>query len=495
MPEEPGEHPDDQEPDGQADELDPARHPDRRRRTARCHARDRSRGHRPSERRRSAVTALRVRESSATVGPMATPRSRRAARHRARRRRAQHRARRLAVIGIVAALALVTLILTAFGSSSPEPVATTTVAAPRRATGVAARAPGAGDGREPPDQAARRRRRRDRDRVPRRRTAARWSCSPSGARPTRACSPGSGAGSPAPRRQGPVWYQLEGGPGTEVLDVGAAPGTDVYSPVDGTVVSISRLRDRRQGARLADRRAAERRAVADRLAHPPRARPVARGRQPGARVVVQARTVVDVAAVERQALAKHARARGNNVAIDVHPAAGSLALNILFVGDVVGRPGPRGARGSARRAPRGARASTAASSTARTSPTASASPRSSPTGCSPPAPTRSRSATTPGDGRRSRPTSPTSDRVVPAREPPGRRPGPRAHRRRGARRDAGRRRQRDGLAVARARAEHVGDRRRARRRGAREDARRSSSTSMPRRRARRSRWRGGSTGG
>ena len=50
-------------------------------------------------------------------------------------------------------------------------------------------------------------------------------------------------------------------------------------------------------------------------------------------------TVVDVAAVERQALAKHARARGNNVAIDVHPAAGSLPLNILFVGDVVGRPG------------------------------------------------------------------------------------------------------------------------------------------------------------
>ena len=35
-------------------------------------------------------------------------------------------------------------------------------------------------------------------------------------------------------------------------------------------------------------------------------------------------TIVDVAAVERQALARHARARGNNVAIEVHPAAGSL---------------------------------------------------------------------------------------------------------------------------------------------------------------------------
>jgi hypothetical protein len=35
-------------------------------------------------------------------------------------------------------------------------------------------------------------------------------------------------------------------------------------------------------------------------------------------------TVVDVAAVERQALAKHASARGDNVAIEVHPAAGAL---------------------------------------------------------------------------------------------------------------------------------------------------------------------------
>ena len=44
------------------------------------------------------------------------------------------------------------------------------------------------------------------------------------------------AGSP---KGGPIWFQLEGGPGTQVLDVGAVPGTDVYAPVDGTVVSIS----------------------------------------------------------------------------------------------------------------------------------------------------------------------------------------------------------------------------------------------------------------
>ena len=38
-----------------------------------------------------------------------------------------------------------------------------------------------------------------------------------------------------------VWYQLRGdrGPGTSALSVGAAPGTDVYSPVTGTVVGIT----------------------------------------------------------------------------------------------------------------------------------------------------------------------------------------------------------------------------------------------------------------
>ena len=44
------------------------------------------------------------------------------------------------------------------------------------------------------------------------------------------------------RRDAPRWYQLEGGPpGTNVLDVGAAPGTDVYAPVDGSVVAVRKL--------------------------------------------------------------------------------------------------------------------------------------------------------------------------------------------------------------------------------------------------------------
>ena len=46
--------------------------------------------------------------------------------------------------------------------------------------------------------------------------------------------------SSAARAAAPRWYQLPGGegPATSSIDVGAAPGTDVYSPVDGTVVAI-----------------------------------------------------------------------------------------------------------------------------------------------------------------------------------------------------------------------------------------------------------------
>src|SRR2546427_2584890 len=37
---------------------------------------------------------------------------------------------------------------------------------------------------------------------------------------------------------GPTWYQLSGGQGPETggVDIGAAAGTNVYSPVDGTIV-------------------------------------------------------------------------------------------------------------------------------------------------------------------------------------------------------------------------------------------------------------------
>ena len=78
----------------------------------------------------------------------------------------------------------------------------------------------------------------DGDRLPLRRATVRLRSRRSAARATKALVQrvfhaifGGGGGHP-------VWYQLDSG-ATSALDVGAAPGTDVYSPVDGTIVGIS----------------------------------------------------------------------------------------------------------------------------------------------------------------------------------------------------------------------------------------------------------------
>lgn len=252
---------------------------------------------------------------------MATPRSRRAARHHARRQRAQHRARRLAVIGIVAALALVTLILTAFGSGAPDRAATS--ATTPVATGVAPepevlatvgnlqlRLPIAAEavtaiGFHGADGGA-------------------MELDPIGRQANEGLLARLWRKIAGSAQDGPVWYQLEGGPGTEVLDVGAAPGTDVYAPVDGTVVSISDfvIDGRTFGSRV-DVRPSAAPSLIVQLSHLEPDPSLAVG-SPVMASSSKLGTVVDVAAVERQALARHAGARGNNVAIDVHPAAGSL---------------------------------------------------------------------------------------------------------------------------------------------------------------------------
>jgi len=253
---------------------------------------------------------------------MATPRSRRAARHRARRQRAQHRARRLAVIGIVAALALVTLILTAFGSSSPDRAATSATTT-SVATGVAPepevlatvgnlqiRLPIAAEavtaiGFHGADGGA-------------------MELDPIGRQANEGLLARLWRKIAGSAQEGPVWFQLEGGPGTEVLDVGAAPGTDVYAPVDGTVVSISDfvIDGKPFGSRV-DVRPSAAPSLIVQLSHLEPDPSLAVG-SPVTASSSKLGTVVDVAAVERQALARHAGARGNNVAIDVHPAAGSL---------------------------------------------------------------------------------------------------------------------------------------------------------------------------
>ena len=227
------------------------------------------------------------------------------------------------MIGIVAALGLVTLILTAFGSSSPQTVATPPAATIATATGVppepqvlatvsnlqiklpiagdavtAIGFHGAGDGAMELNPAGRQ--------VNEGLLARLWR---------------SIAGS---SREGPVWFQLEGGPGTEVLVVGATPGTDAYSPVDGTVVSIADfvIDGESLGARIDVRPTASPSLIVS-LTHLEPDPSLAVG-SPVLASSSKLGVVVDVAAFERQALAKHARARGNNVTIDVRPAAGSL---------------------------------------------------------------------------------------------------------------------------------------------------------------------------
>jgi hypothetical protein len=255
---------------------------------------------------------------------MATPRSRQAARVRARRRRAQQRARRIALLVIVAVLALVTALLTAFGSGrssgaapplerttstavgsvrpSPVPVARVgnlLIQLPVPAAGVTALGfHGARDGA--------------------------LTLQPVGRQANEGLLARLWRSIAGTRKEGPRWYQLGGAPGTEVLDVGVAPGTDVYSPVDGSVVAISAIviDGRTVGARI-DIRPSDSPSVTVSLTHV-RPDPALAVGLPVLARTSKLGTAVDVAAVERQALAAFAAHRGNNVSLSVYSSPGAL---------------------------------------------------------------------------------------------------------------------------------------------------------------------------
>ncbi len=127
-----------------------------------------------------------------------------------------------------------------------------------------------------------------------------------------------GGGSGSPR-----WYQLPGGPGpaTSALDVGAPSGTDVYAPVDGTIVGIAKvvLSGGAYGQRIDIQPAAAPSLVVSlsRLAADPSlvvgASVTASGSKLG--------RILDFSKVERQALARHTNDAGNHVLLEVHTAA------------------------------------------------------------------------------------------------------------------------------------------------------------------------------
>ena len=119
------------------------------------------------------------------------------------------------------------------------------------------------------------------------------------------------------------WYQLPGGvgPSTSAVDVGAAAGTDVYAPADGTVVALHDLilNGRPYGQRV-EIQPTDAPSVVVSVSHL-RADPALKV---GSAVVAgtsRLGTLLDFSAVERQALARFTQDAGNHVAVEVHPAA------------------------------------------------------------------------------------------------------------------------------------------------------------------------------
>jgi hypothetical protein len=248
-----------------------------------------------------------------------TPRSRHAARLRAHRRRAQARARRLVLAALVAAALVVTLVITAFsgdGSTANRPASSPVVnpatTDPPETLILATvgnlrlQSPIAEDGV----------------------TAAGFHGAGEGALVLQPVGPQANEGLLArlwhritgSTHRGLPWYQLTGG-ALRTLDVGAVAETDVYAPVDGTVVAIRDhvISGRVFGAEIELRPSAAPSLVVE-LQHvePDPALTV------GANVAAGSSklgTVVNMRRIEKQALARYAPDGGNNVAIQVYPSA------------------------------------------------------------------------------------------------------------------------------------------------------------------------------
>ncbi|MCS7007926.1 MAG: hypothetical protein RMM28_10345 [Thermoleophilia bacterium] len=248
---------------------------------------------------------------------MTTPRSRHAARLRARRRRAQARARWLALAIVVGALATTTLLLTAFDGSGARP-STALPAAPTPVVSLL------------PDSEVLATVGNVRIQSPIARGAITGIGFHGAAEglPLQAVGPQANEGLLArlwrsvtgSSKTGRPWFQLDGRT-PRVLDVGAAPGTDVYAPVDGTVVAIrSRVvAGRPLGAEIELRPlAAPSLVVTVSNVRPDRTLTVGANVAAGSSKLGR---VVHIAAVEEQALARFVPGDGNNVSIQVFPSA------------------------------------------------------------------------------------------------------------------------------------------------------------------------------
>jgi murein DD-endopeptidase MepM/ murein hydrolase activator NlpD len=126
---------------------------------------------------------------------------------------------------------------------------------------------------------------------------------------------------------GIAYYQLGGGagPSTGSLNVGAAPGTDVYAPVDGTVVGLrGYVLDEKTYGSVIDVQPTGQPSVVVSINHL-QADPALTVGSPLTAGTSKIGTVLDFSGVEELALARYTQDVGNQVAIEVHPAA-PLAL-------------------------------------------------------------------------------------------------------------------------------------------------------------------------
>jgi hypothetical protein len=121
-----------------------------------------------------------------------------------------------------------------------------------------------------------------------------------------------------------VYYRLSGGEATQ-LHVGASPGTDVYSPVDGTVIAVTPyvINLRQHGVRVDIQPTATPSLVVS-LTHV-RADPALSVGYAVAAGTTKIGSVLDLSRVERQTLARYTQDAGNHVTVEVRPAA-SLTL-------------------------------------------------------------------------------------------------------------------------------------------------------------------------
>ncbi len=127
-----------------------------------------------------------------------------------------------------------------------------------------------------------------------------------------------GGGSGSPR-----WYQLPGGDGAanSALNVGAPPGTDVYSPVNGTIVGIEKVTiDGKVFGQRIDIQPTYAPSlivsVSDLAADP--------SISVGAGVTAGSSKLGELLALsrfEKQSLARYTNDKGDHVLIEVHPAA------------------------------------------------------------------------------------------------------------------------------------------------------------------------------